>query len=89
MHHPSREATALVFLDVPADICEFRVSHRVDHPTIPFACGRRAVKSFESQLELPTAKEQQQFFGQTILLRSEDDVSSLFSSWGVGVKKED
>jgi hypothetical protein len=82
MHQPSREKTTLIFLDVHADICEFRVSHRVDHPTIPFAHGRRAVKSFEGQLELPTVKEQLQCFEQIILLRSEVDVSSFFFQSG-------
>jgi len=82
MHRPCRSETALVFFDVPAEICVTRVRCRVDHPTIPFGRGGRVVESFVKQLELPTEKEAE-LFGQIAVLRSKDDISSLFLSWGV------
>jgi len=82
MHRPSRSDTALVFFDVPAEVCVARVRCRVDHPTMPFGRGERVVESFVKQLELPTAKEAE-LFGQIAVLRSKGDISSLLLSWGI------
>ena len=86
MHRPSRESTALVFFDIPAEVCAARVRCRVDHPTIPFGRSGRVVESFVKQMELPAEKERK-LFGQIIVLRSKDELSSLLASWGITVRK--
>mmetsp|Transcript_380 Transcript_380/g.813 ORF Transcript_380/g.813 Transcript_380/m.813 type:complete len:354 (+) Transcript_380:1406-2467(+) len=84
MHRPNRAETALVFFDVPVELCVARVRCRVDHPTIPFGRGKRVVESFAKQLELPTAKETK-FFGQIAVVQCKDEISSLLLSWGIHV----
>lgn len=82
MHRPNRDSTALVFFDLHKDICISRVRCRVDHPTIPFGRGDRIVNTFAKSMELPTPTESE-LFGQISVIRSNNDVSSLLSSWGV------
>lgn len=84
MHQPDQKSAALVFFDLPMELCISRVCCRVDHPTIPFGRGDQVVKTFAKNLELPSAKESE-MFGDVVILRSREDIESLCAGWGVAL----
>ena len=47
----------IIYFDVPREVCEQRIKHRRDHPTLGPEKTKQALDRFESVLEKPTEEE--------------------------------
>jgi atypical dual specificity phosphatase len=74
----------VVYFDCSADECIKRVKNRVGHPSINFGRGDSVVKSFDKQLEKPSADEG---FQKIITIVSFDESNQLLLGYGCSKDK--
>lgn len=74
----------IIYFDCSAEECIKRVKNRVGHPSINFGRGDNVVKSFEKQLEKPSASEG---FKKITIISTYDESNKLLLSYGCSKDK--